>query len=70
MGAAFGKGLTLRMGQTHVHRLLQPLLERVEAGDIDPSYIITHRLTLEDAPAGYKTFHDKEDNCIKIVMKP
>ena len=70
MGAAFGKGLTMRMGQTHVHRLLQPLLERVEAGDIDPSYIITHRLNLQDAPNGYKIFHDKHDNCIKVVMKP
>lgn len=70
MGAAFGKGLTMRMGQTHVHRLLQPLLERVEAGDIDPSYIITHRLNLQDAPNGYKMFHDKHDNCIKVVMKP
>ena len=70
MGAAFGKGLTMKMGQTHVHRLLQPLLERVEAGEIDPSYIITHRLSLQDAPNGYKMFHDKHDGCIKIVMKP
>ena len=70
MGAAFGKGLTMKMGQTHVHRLLQPLLERVEAGAIDPSYIITHRFNLQDAPQGYKIFHDKQERCIKVVMKP
>lgn len=70
MGAAFGKGLTMKMGQTHVQRLLRPLLERIEANEIDPSYIITHRLNLENAADGYKLFHDKHDNCIKIVMKP
>jgi len=69
-GAAFNKGLTMKMGQTHMMRYMRPLLERIENGDIDPSRLITHRLALDDAPWGYKTFRDKEDNCIKIVLKP
>jgi threonine dehydrogenase-like Zn-dependent dehydrogenase len=69
-GAAFNKGLTLKMGQTHMRRYMQPLLERIERGEIDPSFVITHRMSLEDAPAGYETFKHKEDNCIKIVLKP
>ncbi|XHX75870.1 MAG: zinc-dependent alcohol dehydrogenase [Stenomitos frigidus ULC029] len=70
MGAAFNKGLTFKMGQTHVHRYLQPLLEHIQKGDIDPSFVITHRLALEDAPRGYETFKHKKDNCIKVVLKP
>jgi len=70
MGAAFGKGLTLKMGQTHVHKYLAPLLGRILAGDIDPSFVITHRLPLSQAPNGYKTFRDKQDGCIKIVLDP
>jgi threonine dehydrogenase-like Zn-dependent dehydrogenase len=70
MGAAFGKGLTLRMGQTHVHRYLPPLMQRIERGEIDPSFVITHRARLEDAPNAYKTFRDKEDGCIKVVLRP
>jgi len=70
MGAAFNKGLTFRMGQTHMQRYLRPLLERIERGEIDPSFIITHRLKLDDAPWAYKTFRDKEDGCIKVVLKP
>jgi threonine dehydrogenase-like Zn-dependent dehydrogenase len=70
LGAAFNKGLTLKMGQTHVMRYTKPLLDRIEAGEIDPSNVITHRLDLEDAPDGYETFKHKEDNCIKIVLKP
>ena len=69
-GAAFNKGLTLKMGQTHVQRYLRPLLERVEKGEIDPSFVITHRMRLADAAAGYDTFKQKQDNCIKIVLKP
>ncbi|HWQ32076.1 MAG TPA: zinc-dependent alcohol dehydrogenase [Blastocatellia bacterium] len=69
-GAAFAKGLTFRMGQTHVHRYLAPLLERIQKGEIDPSFVITHRLPLQDAPYGYRIFRDKQDNCIKIVLKP
>ncbi len=70
MGVAFGKGLTMKMGQTHVQRYLRPLLEKIDGGDIDPSYIITHRMNLEDAADGYKMFLNKHDNCVKIVMKP
>jgi threonine dehydrogenase-like Zn-dependent dehydrogenase len=69
-GIAFAKGLTLRMGQTHVHRYLRPLLERIEAGEIDPSAVITHRLSLEDGPKGYELFAEKEDECIKVILKP
>ena len=70
IGAAFAKGLTLKMGQTHVHRYLPPLLERIERGEIDPSFVITHRVWLDEAPEMYKTFRDKQDDCIKVVMKP
>jgi threonine dehydrogenase-like Zn-dependent dehydrogenase len=69
-GAAFGKGLTLKMGQTHMMRYLTPLLERIERQEIDPSFVITHRIPLEDAPEAYRTFRDKRDGCIKVVMKP
>ncbi len=69
-GPAMNKGLTIKMGQTHVQRYLQPLLEKIEKGEIDPSFIITHRRTLEDGPEMYKTFRDKEDGCIKVVLKP
>jgi threonine dehydrogenase-like Zn-dependent dehydrogenase len=70
MGMAFAKGLTLRMGQTHVHNYTRPLFERIERGDIDPSFIITHRVTLDDAPEMYRTFRDKQDDCVKVVMRP
>ncbi len=70
MGAAMNKGLTLKMGQTHVHRYLKPLLERILKGEIDPSGVITHRAKLADAPALYKTFRDKKDGCIKVVLTP
>lgn len=69
-GAVFGKGLTLKTGQTHVQRYLPPLLERIQNGDIDPTFIITHRMSLEDAPRGYDIFHDKRDDCIKVVLTP
>lgn len=69
-GAAFAKGLTFKMGQTHVHKYMQPLLSMIENGDIDPSFVITHRLSLDDAPAGYEKFKNKEDECIKVVLKP
>jgi threonine dehydrogenase-like Zn-dependent dehydrogenase len=70
MGAAFNKGLTFKMGQTHVHRYLRPLLERIQNGEIDPSFVITHKMSLEDAPKGYEIFKHKKDNCIKVVLKP
>lgn len=69
-GAAFAKGLTFKMGQTHVHKYLQPLLEMIELGQIDPSFVITHRVSLDDAPDAYKTFKAQADNCIKVVLKP
>lgn len=69
-GAAMNKGLTLKMGQTHMQKYMRPLLERIEKGDIDPSFIITHRLKLTDAPGAYQTFRDKKEGCIKVVMTP
>jgi threonine dehydrogenase-like Zn-dependent dehydrogenase len=69
LGVAFGKGLTFKMGQTNVHRYLKPLMQRVENGEIDPSFVITHRLALDDGADGYSTF-DGQDDCIKVVMKP
>src|ERR1051326_739489 len=70
LGSAFAKGLTMKMGQTHVHRYLQPLLERISKGEIDPSFVVTHRLQLDEAPRGYDTFLKKQVDCIKIVLSP
>jgi threonine dehydrogenase-like Zn-dependent dehydrogenase len=70
LGAAFAKGLTIRMGQTHVHRYLRPLLNRIQRAEIDPSFVITHRMALDEAPRGYRMFRDKEDECIKVVLRP
>ncbi len=70
MGAAMNKGLTIKMGQTHMKRYTQPLLDKINAGEIDPSFIITHNRPLEEGPELYKTFRDKEDGCIKVVLKP
>ena len=70
LGAAFHKGLTLKMGQTHMMRYMAPLMDRVVKGEIDPSFVITHRLRLDDAPAAYRMFRGKKDDCIKVVMKP
>jgi threonine dehydrogenase-like Zn-dependent dehydrogenase len=70
MGAAFNKGLTFKMGQTHVHRYLQPLFAKIESGQIDPSFVVTHILPLQEAPEAYEIFKQKMDGCIKVVMKP
>jgi threonine dehydrogenase-like Zn-dependent dehydrogenase len=70
MGAAFAKGLTLKMGQTHVHRYLRRLLAHIENGDIDPSFVVTHTAPIDEAPTLYKDFRDKRDGCIKVVLKP
>lgn len=70
MGIAFAKGLTFRMGQTHTQKYMRPLLDRIVRGEIDPSYIITHRLNLDDAPQAYEMFKNKQDECIKVVLKP
>ena len=69
-GAVMNKGLTVRTGQTHVNRWTGDLLRRIEEGQIDPTFVITHRVELEDGPEMYKTFRDKEDGCIKVVLKP
>jgi threonine dehydrogenase-like Zn-dependent dehydrogenase len=70
MGAVVNKALTLKSGQTHVHRYLRPLLERIEKGEIDPSFIITHTLPLDEAPRAYQLFRDKREECVKVVLKP
>jgi len=70
LGAAFSKGLTFKMGQTNVQPLLPRLTQYIQNGDIDPSFVITHRVPLERAPEMYKTFREKEDGCIKVVLKP
>jgi threonine dehydrogenase-like Zn-dependent dehydrogenase len=69
-GAFMNKGLTLKSGQCHVHRYLKPLYERIKNGDIDPGFIVTHRLELDKAPEAYETFKHKEDECVKVVLKP
>ena len=69
-GAAMNKGLTFKMGQTHVQRYLDPLLQKIQEGEIDPSFIITHTVPLDQAPEMYETFRDKKDDCIKVVLKP
>lgn len=70
MGSAINRGLTFRMAQTPVQHYLPKLLERIEKGEIDPSFVITHRGTLEDGPELYNTFRDRKDGCIKVVLKP
>jgi threonine dehydrogenase-like Zn-dependent dehydrogenase len=69
-GAAFGKGITMKMGQTNMHTYMKPLLERIERGQIDPGYIISHRISLNDAPEMYKVWRDKKDKVTKIVIDP
>jgi threonine dehydrogenase-like Zn-dependent dehydrogenase len=70
MGAVVNKALTIKSGQTHVHRYMRPLLERIQKGEIDPTFVITHRMPLRDAPKGYDIFTNKEDDCVKIVLDP
>jgi threonine dehydrogenase-like Zn-dependent dehydrogenase len=69
-GAAFAKGLKMVMGQTHVHRYLRPLLGQIERSELDPTFLITHRGRLEDAPALYRLFQEKREGCVKVVLKP
>jgi threonine dehydrogenase-like Zn-dependent dehydrogenase len=69
-GAFMNKGLTMRTGQCHVQRYLKPLYEHIKRGDIDPSFVVTHRLPLDQAPNGYETFKHKLDECVKVVLKP
>jgi threonine dehydrogenase-like Zn-dependent dehydrogenase len=70
LGSAFGKGLKLRMGQTQVHRYIRPLLDRIQKGEIDPSFVITHKMRLEEASKAYRMFKNYEDGCIKVILKP
>jgi threonine dehydrogenase-like Zn-dependent dehydrogenase len=69
-GAAFGKGITMKMGQTHMQKYMAPLLKFIEQGKIDPSFLITHDVTLDEVPAMYKTFREKEDGCVKVIIDP
>ncbi len=69
-GAAFNKGLTLKMGQTHVHRYMRPLFDRIRRGELDASFVVSHRLPLEDGPDAYRMFREKDDECVKVVLKP
>jgi threonine dehydrogenase-like Zn-dependent dehydrogenase len=69
LGTLMNRGLTLKAGQCHVHKYMRPLLARIEQGQIDPSFVITHRMTLDDAPKGYDVFMHKQDECMKVVMR-
>jgi len=69
-GSLMNRSIQIKTGQTHVHRYLKPLLERIEKGEIDPSFVVTHRLRLDDAPQGYDMFLNNKDECIKVVLKP
>jgi threonine dehydrogenase-like Zn-dependent dehydrogenase len=70
IGAIVNRALTIRSGQTHVHRYMRPLLDRIRRGQIDPSFVITHRMRLDEAPAAYRMFSEKSDECVKVVLKP
>jgi len=70
MGAVMNRSLTIKTGQTHAQRYLKPLLDRITHGDIDPSFVVTHRLKLADAPKGFDMFNRKQDECVKVVMTP
>jgi threonine dehydrogenase-like Zn-dependent dehydrogenase len=70
MGSVMNRSLTIRTGQCHVQRYMRPLLDRIQNGEIDPSFVITHHMRLEDAPEGFAIFKEKQDDCIKIVLKP
>jgi threonine dehydrogenase-like Zn-dependent dehydrogenase len=70
IGSVMNRSLTIKTGQAHVHRYLRPLLQRIENGEIDPSFVVSHHLPLDDAPKGYEMFKHKQDNCTKVVLKP
>jgi threonine dehydrogenase-like Zn-dependent dehydrogenase len=70
VGAFMNKALTMKTGQTHMMRYMQPLLERVQNGEIDPSFVISHILPIDEAPGAYRMFRDKQDHCTKVVLKP
>ena len=70
MGAVMNKALTIRTGQTHMMRYMKPLLDRIERGEIDPSFVITHKPPIDAAPQAYRVFRDKHDECMKVVLNP
>jgi threonine dehydrogenase-like Zn-dependent dehydrogenase len=70
LGSVMNRSLTIKSGQCHVHRYMKPLLEHIEKGNIDPSFVITHKMELDDAPVGYDIFNFREDECLKVVLKP
>jgi threonine dehydrogenase-like Zn-dependent dehydrogenase len=70
IGAVVNRALTLKSGQCHVQRYIRPLMERIEKGEIDPSFVVTHTLGLDEAPKGYELFKHKHDDCVKVVLKP
>jgi threonine dehydrogenase-like Zn-dependent dehydrogenase len=69
-GAIVNKALTVKSGQTHVQHYMKPLLARIEGGEIDPSFIITHRVGMHDVPDAYAMFRDKQHECVKVVIQP
>jgi threonine dehydrogenase-like Zn-dependent dehydrogenase len=69
MNVVMNRSLTIKTGQCHVHRYMKPLLERIQKGEIDPTFVITHHMPLDQAPEGYRIFNDKLENCEKIVLK-
>lgn len=70
IGAVMNRSLTIKTGQCHVQRYMRPLLDRIANGDIDPTFLISHKLRLEEAPRGYEIFKHKQDNCTKVILKP
>jgi threonine dehydrogenase-like Zn-dependent dehydrogenase len=70
IGSVMNRSLTIRSGQCHVQRYMRPLLDRIQAGELDPSFVITHRLPLTEAPRGYEMFKHKQDDCVKVVLQP
>jgi threonine dehydrogenase-like Zn-dependent dehydrogenase len=69
LGSFLNRSITMRGAQCHVHRYLRPLLERIERGEIDPSFVVTHTMRLDEAPEGYELFMNKQDECVKVVLK-
>jgi threonine dehydrogenase-like Zn-dependent dehydrogenase len=70
IGSVMNRSLTLKTGQAHVHRYLRPLLQRIENSEIEPSFVVSHHLSLDEAPKGYELFKHKQDNCTKVVLRP
>lgn len=70
MGSVMNRSLTIRTGQCHAHRYLRPLLQRIQQGDVDPTFIITHRMPLDEVAEGYELFKRKRDDCVKVVLTP